>query len=131
MIRSTALAFIFTLLCSPAFSQISPPTMTVKKFFGQNITFTWEYDVVDEAGIAHFSLKRADSLTGPFTELKPVLKNLRTIATNANFATGSQFVYYAISAVKVIDPAKPIESSVSNTVAVERTERNPRNLTLE
>lgn len=129
--RSTALAFIFTLLCSPAFSQISPPTMTVKKFQGQNITFNWEYDAVDEAAITHFSLKRADSLAGPFTELKPVLKNLRTIATNANYAAGAQFVYYSISAVNAADPSKPVESSPSNTVAVERSGRNPRNLTLE
>lgn len=116
---------------SSALAQISPPTMSVKKFVGDTTTFTWDYLIADEATMTHFSVKWVDSLTGTFIELKTVPKTARTTTTSASFTPGFKFTYYAVTAVDARVPATTIESLPSNTVATERIGKPPTNNTVQ
>ena len=119
---------LLLLFSAPALcAQISPPTMTAKKFVGDTTTFAWDYDVADEATITHFSLKWVDDLTKTFIELKTVPKTVRTTSISASFTPGLKFTYYAVTAVDARVTTAIIESNPSNTVATERVGKPPTN----
>lgn len=119
------------LLGQLGWAQISSPTMTVKKFVGDSVTFQWDYDTADEATISHFSLKWVDDLTKTFIELKTVPKTSRTTNINASFTPGFKFTYYAVTAVDARVTTAVIESNPSNTVATERVGKPPTNNRLQ
>lgn len=123
------LPLLLSFLLSPSLTlaQISPPTMTVKKFVGDSTTFAWDYDTADEATITHFSLKWVDDLTKTFIELKTVPKTARTTSISASFTPGFKFTYYAVTAVDARVTTAIIESTPSNTVATERIGKPPTN----
>ena len=130
--KKLLLGLALTLLCAEAgLAQISPPTMTIKTFHGNTVTFNWDYLIADEATMTHFSLKWVDSLTGTFIELKTVPKTVRSTTAPANFVPGFKFTYYAVTAVDARVPATVIESNPSNTVAAERVGKPPTNHSIQ
>jgi hypothetical protein len=122
---------LMLLLAEGGLAQISPPTMSVKKFVGDTTTFTWDYLIADEATMTHFSVKWVDSLTGTFIELKTVPKTARTTTTSASFTPGFKFTYYAVTAVDARVTTAVLESLPSNTVATERVGKPPTNNTVQ
>jgi len=119
---------LLLLLSAHAYAQTSAPTQVVKKFNGESTTFQWEYDIVDEALVTHFSLRQVDDLTKTTIELKTVPITLRTTSISASFTPSLKFTYYNIYAVKVVSSTVKEDSLPSNTVATERIGRPPRNL---
>lgn len=126
LVISAILALLFV---TYAHAQTSAPTMTIKKFVGENTAFLWDYPVEDEISVTEFHLRWIDDLTKTTIFLKAVPKNLRTTTISAAFTPGFKFTYYNIVAV-VKDAAGTITwtSATSNTVANERVGRPPTNL---
>jgi hypothetical protein len=111
---------------------LTPPTMSVKKFSGDPVTFSWSYDVADEATISYFQLVATSDLFVPADpQVLTFAKTARTASIPAVFAVGSKFTYYALTAVDARDPAKILVSLPSNTVAAERVGKPPTNLVIQ
>jgi hypothetical protein len=120
-----SIIMLLLLLSAHAHAQTTAPTMTVKKFVGENTTFLWDYLVVDEPAYAEFQLRWTDDLTKTTIILKSIPINLRTTAISAAFTPGFKFTYYNVVAAT---PATSSVSAPSNTVATERVGRPPTNL---
>jgi len=125
-----SLIMLLLLLTARAHAQTTAPTMTVKKFVGENTILAWLYEVVDEPMVTQFELRWTDDLTKTTILLKTVPINLRTTSISAAYTPGFKFTYYNLVAVKVnVAPIPNEVSAPSNTVAIERVGRPPRSLT--
>jgi hypothetical protein len=108
----------FLALLPAGLAQTPPPP--VKKFPGEPITFAWTYTDTDRILLGltgGFRIKRADSLTGTYTDVGIKIEiDDRTATVPATFASGVNSAFYVLTAFN----AWGVESVKSTPVEIQK-----------
>lgn len=130
MKRISEIFLMFLALSGLAHAQATSPTQIVKTFEGDTRALTWEYDIPEESQITHFQLNWVDDLTKTFIRLQDFPKATRSGSVRASFTPGFRFTYYQLVAVDARVTTNVLSSGPSNTIALERIGKPPRNLAI-